>query len=86
MKAVLFLVATLVVLATAPAALAQLPPSGGVDKEGSWYVGENLRVGDYFSYDLCHMGSNPTNDSKNSAMWHTNRKVLIIPLVILLMI
>ena len=30
--------------------------------------------------------SNPTNDSKNSAMWHTNRKVLIIPLVILLMI
>ena len=30
--------------------------------------------------------SNPTNDSKNSAMWHTNRKVLIMPLVILLMI
>ena len=25
------------------------------DKEGSWYVGENLKVGDYFSYDLCHV-------------------------------
>ena len=24
------------------------------DKEGSWYVGENLKVGDYFSYDLCY--------------------------------
>ena len=55
MKAVLFLVATLVVLAMTPAALAQYP-SSGVDKEGSWYVGENLRVGDYFSYDLCYMG------------------------------
>ena len=31
------------------------PQHGGVDKEGSWYVGENLRVGDYFSYDMCHM-------------------------------
>ena len=55
MKAVLFLVATLVVLTMTPAALAQYP-SSGVDKEGSWYVGENLRVGDYFSYDLCYMG------------------------------
>lgn len=30
-----------------------LLPSG-VDKEGSWYVGENLKVWDYFSYDLCY--------------------------------
>ena len=35
---------------------------------------------------VTNMYSNPTNDSKNSAMWHTNRKVLIIALVILLMI
>ena len=35
---------------------------------------------------VSEMHSNPTNDSKNSAMWHTNRKVLIMPLVILLMI
>ena len=29
--------------------------SGGVDKPGSWYVGEGLDVGDYFSYRLCHV-------------------------------
>ena len=29
--------------------------SGGVDKEGSWYAGEGLKQGDYFSYDLCHV-------------------------------
>lgn len=46
---------TVLIFATYSAdAFAQLPPSGGVDKEGSWYVGENLRVGDYFSYDMCH--------------------------------
>ena len=38
----------------APAAFAQVQ-SGGVDKEGSWYVGENLAVGDFFSYELCHV-------------------------------
>lgn len=29
--------------------------SGGVDKEGSWYVGEGLQQGDFFSYELCHV-------------------------------
>ncbi len=29
--------------------------SGGVDKEGSWYVGEGLELGDFFSYDMCHV-------------------------------
>lgn len=29
--------------------------SGGVDKDGSWYLGEGLEQGDYFSYRLCHV-------------------------------
>lgn len=28
---------------------------GGVDKEGTWYVGEGLEKGDYFYYSLCHV-------------------------------
>ncbi len=28
---------------------------GGVDLPGDWYVGEGLKVGDYFSYRLCHV-------------------------------
>ena len=27
---------------------------GGVDHPGSWYPGENLKVGDYFKYKICH--------------------------------
>ena len=31
------------------------PPSGGgVDHRGSWYPGENLKINDYFKYELCH--------------------------------
>jgi hypothetical protein len=29
--------------------------AGGVNKEGSWYVGEGLKKGDQFSYNLCHV-------------------------------
>ena len=29
--------------------------AGGVDKEGSWYAGEGLKKGDFFSYSLCHV-------------------------------
>lgn len=29
--------------------------SGGVNKPGSWYVGEGLKKGDRFSYSLCHI-------------------------------
>ena len=36
-----------------PLAFAQFQ-QGGVDKEGSWYSGEGLKHGDYFSYQLCH--------------------------------
>ena len=29
--------------------------SGGVDVEGSWYAGEGLKQGDFFSYSMCHV-------------------------------
>ena len=29
--------------------------SGGVDKEGSWYVGEGLEEGENYRYNLCHI-------------------------------
>ena len=39
-----------------PSAFAQYgSQSGGVDKEGSWYVGEGLKQGDFFSYSMCHV-------------------------------
>ena len=28
--------------------------AGGVDKKGTWFVGEGLKKGDYFSYEMCH--------------------------------
>ena len=28
---------------------------GGVDVPGDWYVGEGLKQGDFFSYELCHV-------------------------------
>ena len=46
---------TVLIFATHSADAFAQPQHGGVDKEGSWYVGENLRVGDYFSYDMCHI-------------------------------
>ena len=27
---------------------------GGVDHPGEWFPGENLEIGDYFSFDMCH--------------------------------
>ena len=27
---------------------------GGVNHPGSWYAGENLKIGDYFKYKVCH--------------------------------
>ena len=27
--------------------------AGGVNIDGSWYVGEGLKVGDYFSFNIC---------------------------------
>ncbi len=40
-----------------PLASAQIQ-SGGVNKPGSWYVGEGLKQGDYFEYKLCHVDYN----------------------------
>jgi hypothetical protein len=37
-----------------PSAFAQFE-SGGVDLEGSWYAGEGLKHGDFFSYSMCHV-------------------------------
>jgi len=39
---------------TIPSSFAQVQ-SGGVDKEGTWYVGEGLKQGDFFSYSMCHV-------------------------------
>ena len=32
--------------------------SGGVDVDGTWYLGEGLKVGDYFEYSLCELDLN----------------------------
>ena len=32
--------------------------SGGVDVDGTWYLGEGLKEGDYFEYSLCEMNLN----------------------------
>ena len=38
-----------------PSAFAQYGSSGGVDQEGTWYVGEGLKHGDLFSYSMCYV-------------------------------
>jgi len=40
-----------------PSATAQVQ-AGGVNIPGSWYVGEGLKQGDYFEYNLCHVDYN----------------------------
>jgi len=37
-----------------PLALAQYQ-GGGVNHPGTWYVGEGLKPGDYFEYEICHV-------------------------------
>ena len=32
--------------------------AGGVDVDGSWYLGESLKAGDYFEYSLCELDLN----------------------------
>lgn len=48
------IVALIATIEIFPDAYAQFQ-SGGVDKEGSWYAGEGLKQGDYFSYSMCHV-------------------------------
>ena len=56
MKTVLaaILVVSILALGLSNTAYAQLQ-AGGVNKEGSWFVGEGLKKGDYFSYNVCHI-------------------------------
>ncbi len=42
--------------------------SGGVDVDGSWYLGEGLKVGDYFEYSLCQLDLNDCSPIKLK-MW-----------------
>ena len=32
-----------------------LPQTLAIDDSGEWHVGENLKVGDFFYYQLCHI-------------------------------
>ena len=52
---VLFIILNLVIgLSYTPFASAQFQ-QGGVDKPGTWWAGEGLKQGDFFSYSLCHV-------------------------------
>lgn len=42
--------------------------AGGVNIDGSWYVGEGLKVGDYFAYNVCHVDYLDCSDF-DMAMW-----------------
>lgn len=48
------IVLSFAMIALAPDAQAQTQ-IGGVDVPGEWYVGEGLEIGDYFSYEMCHV-------------------------------
>ena len=37
-------------------------PISRVDIDGSWYAGENLKVGDFFKYKLCHQSYKDCSD------------------------
>ncbi len=41
---------------------------GGVDVDGSWYLGEGLKIGDYFEYSLCQLDLNDCSPIKLK-MW-----------------
>ena len=46
-----------------PSAFAQYGgQAGGVDVEGTWYVGEGLKHGDFFSYKMCHVDYKECSD------------------------
>lgn len=49
----LFVILSISLIAFASAQETQT--SGGVDIEGSWYLGEGLKQGDYFEYSLCEI-------------------------------
>jgi hypothetical protein len=58
LKATLLLISAITALLfgslAAPSASAQFQ-SGGVDHDGTWYAGEGLKQGDFFSYSMCYV-------------------------------
>ncbi len=58
MKASLLIISAITALLfgslATPSAFAQFQ-SGGVDHEGTWYAGEGLKQGDFFSYSMCYV-------------------------------
>ena len=44
----------IILLSQVDMAMAQFQ-QGGVDYDGDWYVGEGMQIGDYYSYDMCHV-------------------------------
>jgi len=56
MKSTMMLSALIITLGFAGTAYAQ--SSGGVDVDGTWYLGEGLKDGDYFEYTLCEIDLN----------------------------
>ena len=55
MKSIILL-STLIILGFTSIAYAQ--SSGGVNVDGTWYLGEGLKKGDYFEYTLCEIDLN----------------------------
>ncbi|QMU54860.1 MAG: peptidase [Nitrosopumilus sp.] len=56
MKSVLVLFVLIATLGFAGTSYAQ--SSGGVDVDGTWYLGEGLKNGDYFEYTMCEIDLN----------------------------
>jgi len=63
MRSIVLSVLTITILITGISSMNQafaqgVQTSGGVNVEGTWYVGENLEKGDYFEYILCELDMN----------------------------
>ena len=56
MKNIIILSALIITFGLTSTAYAQ--NSGGVDMDGTWYLGEGLKDGDYFEYTLCEINLN----------------------------
>lgn len=58
-KSIFSLIFLLVLASFVPLSFAQgVQTAGGVDVNGSWYLGEGLKTGDYFEYSLCQIDLN----------------------------
>ncbi len=60
MKSIIILFTLILTLGFAGTAYAQ--SSGGVDVDGTWYLGEGLKEGDYFEYTLCEIDLNACSE------------------------